>query len=85
MWQQFYYTFKATIDKKENLGNAQKVADLQGYLEELPVKCIESMTLSKENYTQALKQLKDRHGYPQVITSTNMSKLLKCYVTYMTE
>ena len=45
MWQQFYGTFKATIDKKENLSNIQKFTDLQGYLEELPLKCIEGMTL----------------------------------------
>ena len=45
MWQQFYDTFKATIDKKENLSNIQKFTDLQGYLEELPLKCIEGMTL----------------------------------------
>ena len=35
------------------------------------------MTLSNENYVQALKQLKDRYGNPQLITSTHVSKLLK--------
>ena len=50
---------------------------MQGYLEGPALKCIEGMTLSNENYIQALKQLKDRYGNPQLITSTHMSKLLK--------
>ena len=55
MWQQFYDTFEAAIDKNENLSNVQKFTYLQGYLEEPALKCIEGMTLSNENYTQALK------------------------------
>ena len=77
MWQQFYDTFEAAIDKNENLSNVQKFTYLQGYLEEPALKCIEGMTLSNENYTQALKQLKDRYGNPVLITLTHMSKLLK--------
>ena len=77
MCQQFYDTFEATIDKNENLSNIQKLTYLQGYLEGPALKCIESMTLSNENYIQALKQLKDRYGNLQLITSTHMSKLLK--------
>ena len=77
MWQQFYDTFEAAIDKNENLSNVQKFTYLQGYLEEPALKCIEGMTLSNENYTQALKQLKDRYGNPVLITSTHTSKLLK--------
>ena len=77
MWQQFYDTFKAAIDKNENLSSVQKFTYLQGYLEGPALKCIEGMTLSNENYIQALKQLKDRYGNPQLITSTHMSKLLK--------
>ena len=77
MWQQFYDTFEASIDKNENLSNVQKFTYLQGYLEGPALKCNEAMTLSKENYIQALKQLKDRYGNPQLITSTHMGKLLK--------
>ena len=77
MWQQFYDTFEASIDKNENLSNVQKFTYLQGYLERPALKCIEGMTLSNENYIQALKQLKDRYGNPQLITSTHTSKLLK--------
>ena len=77
MWQQFYDAFEASIDKNENLSNVQKFTYLQGYLEGPALKCIEGMTLSNENYIQALKQLKDRYGNPQLITSTHMSKLLK--------
>ena len=40
-------------------------------------KCIEGITLSNENYIQALKHLKDRYGNPQLITLTHISKLLK--------
>ena len=77
MWQQFYDAFEASIDKNENLSNVQKFTYLQGYLEGPALKCIEGMTLSNENYMQALKQLKDRYGSPQLITSTHMSNLLK--------
>ena len=59
MWQQFYDTFEAAIDKNENLSNVQKFTYLQGYLEGPVLKYIGGMTLSSENYIQALKQLKD--------------------------
>ena len=77
MWQQFNDIFEAAIDKNENLSNAQKFTYLQGYLEETALKCIEGMTLSNGNYTQALKQLKDRYKNLQLTTSTHMSKLWK--------
>ena len=77
MWQQFNDIFEAAIDKNENLSNAQKFTYLQGYLEGTALKCIEGMTLSNENYTQALKQLKDRYENLQLTTSTHMSKLWK--------
>ena len=38
LWQQFYDTFDAAIDKNENLSNAQKFALLQGYLDGLALK-----------------------------------------------
>ena len=77
MWQQFNDIFEAAINKNENLSNFQKFPYLQGYLEGPALKCIEGMTLPNENYIQALKQLKDRYGNPELITSTHMSKLLK--------
>ena len=55
MWQQFYDKFESAIDKNESLSNVQKFTYLQGYLEERALKCIEGMTLSSENYIQALK------------------------------
>ena len=74
MWHQFYDTFEAAIDKNENLSNVQKFTYLQRYLEGPAVTCIEDMTLSNENYTQALK---DRYGNPQLIKGTHISKFLK--------
>ena len=50
MCQQFYDTSEATIDKNENLSIIQKLTYFQGYLEGPALKCIESMTLSNENY-----------------------------------
>ena len=56
MWQQFYDTFEAAINKNENLSNVQKFTYLQGYLEGPALKCIEGMTLSNENYIKTLKE-----------------------------
>ena len=50
MWQQFYDTFEAAVDKNENLSNVRTFTYMQGYLEGLTLKCIEGMTLSNENY-----------------------------------
>jgi hypothetical protein len=77
LWQQFYDTFDATINKCEQLSDIQKFTYLQGYLEGPALKCIEGMTLSNENYIQALKLLKERYGNPQLVISSHMSKLLK--------
>ena len=38
LWQKFYDTFEAAIDKNENLSNAQKFTLLQGYLDGLALK-----------------------------------------------
>ena len=56
MWQQFYDTFEAAINKNENLSNVQKFTYLQGYLEGPALKCIEGMTSSNENYIKTLKE-----------------------------
>ena len=46
-------------------------------MKEDALKVIEGLTLTNDNYTQALELLKQRYGNTQLIISTHMNKLIK--------
>ena len=75
--QQFDETFDATVHKNENLSGIEKFSYLKGYLGGAAEKCLEGLTLTGENYFEALKLLKERFGNPQLTIASHMNKLLK--------
>lgn len=76
-WQQFHDTFLATVHKNSQLSNIEKFSYLKGYLGGEAEKCVEGITVTEENYEEALKVLKERFGNPQLTITAHMSKLLK--------
>ena len=76
-WQQFHETFEATVHKNDTLSAIEKFSYLKGYLSGTAEKCIEGISLSNDNYMQALGLLKERYGNPQLVIASHMDKLLK--------
>ena len=67
----------ATVHKNSQLSNIEKFSYLKGYLGGEAEKCVEGITLTEENYEEALKVLKERFGNPQLTITAHMNKLLK--------
>ena len=76
-WKNFIESFEAAVDSKDSLSNVEQFTYLKGYLSNLALQCIEGFPLTNENYTEALKLLKERYGNPQLIISSHMNSLIK--------
>ena len=76
-WKSFIESFDAAVDSKEHLSNIEKFTYLKGYLKNSALQCIEGFPLTNENYTEAMRVLKERYGNPQLIVSSHMNNLLK--------
>ena len=76
-WTSFLECFEATVDSKKDLSNVEKFTYLKGFMKEDVLKVIEGLTLTNDNYTQALELLKQRYSNTQLIISTHMNKLIK--------
>ena len=76
-WQQFYDTFKATIDSNEYLSDVEKFSYLTGLLEGQAYQSLEGFNVTKDDYKRALELLSERYGNPQLIISSHMTKILK--------
>lgn len=80
-WLGFYESFEASIHKSQ-LSNIEKFNYLRCYLEGDALNCISGLSLSNENYEEALKLLSNRFGNPQVIINSHMHELLKMKRVY---
>ena len=58
--QQFYDTFKATIDNNEYLSDVEKLSYLTGLLEGQAYQSLEGFNVTKDNYKRALELLSER-------------------------
>ena len=76
-WQQFFETFNATVHKNDKISNIEKFSYLKGYLTGAAEKCIEGLSLSNDNYEEAIKLLTERYGNPQLVIASHMDKILK--------
>ena len=54
-WTSFLECFEATVDSKKDLSNVEKFTYLKGFMKEDALKVIGGLTLTNDNYTQALE------------------------------
>ena len=73
-WQQFYDTFKATIDSNEYLSDVEKFSTV---LEGQAYQSLQGFNVTKDDYKRASEILSERYGNPQLIISNHMTKILK--------
>ena len=62
---------------RKNYGDIEKFALLRGYLKGSVAKVIEGLTVTGQNYKDAMKLLTDKFGNKQIIVKAHMDELLK--------
>ena len=75
-WRGFWDQFKSTVHENENISPIEKFSYLRSLLEEKAFSAISGLTLSSENYNQAIEILKSRYGNEQVLISAYMQKFV---------
>ena len=76
-WQGFWDQFEVTINNNETLNDIDRFSYLRRYLSGQALATISGLSLSKNNYTQAINLLKERYGNPQVLITAHMESLFK--------
>ena len=76
-WQGFWDQFRVSIHDNPSVNDIDKFNYLKGCLKGEAQATISGLTLSSENYTEAIDVLKDRFGNEQVLILAHMESLLK--------
>ena len=79
-WQTFWDQFESSLDSQENITDIDKFGYLRNLLCDSARETISGLTLTSENYKNAIQLLRDGFANPQVHVSAYMEQLykLKC-------
>ena len=66
-----------SVDSNEMISDVEKFNYLLRFLKDKALSSVKGLTLSNENYAQALNLLKERFGNPQVLISVHLDALIK--------
>ena len=75
-WQSFWDQFSSAIHNKENISNIGKFTYLKSFLCDSANHTISGLTLTSENYCQAIELLIRRYANPQALIAAHMKKLV---------
>ena len=76
MFQSFWEIFDSSVNSNPNLDKISKFSYLKGLLKDKASDAILGLSLTSENYGEAVAILKSRFGDPQIVIQTNMDVLL---------
>ncbi|CAB3991676.1 TNF receptor-associated factor 3 [Paramuricea clavata] len=76
-WQAFWDSFDSAVGSNSSLSDVDKFNYLKSLLHGSAAETISGFSLTKENYCEAIKLLKERYGNKQVVISSQMDSLLK--------
>ena len=71
-WKPFWDQFNASIHSNNLISKIEKFSYLKTFLNESASSCISGLTLTTENYDEAVKILKERFGNTQILVSAFM-------------
>lgn len=79
-WNQFWDSFTCSIHNNQTLSSVNKFGYLLASLTESARKCIAGLSVTEENYVQAVETLRKRYGDSSAIKNEHMRRLqeLKC-------
>ena len=75
-WPESWYSYEAAVDKS-NLLDVEKFNCLKTLVISEAANAISGLSLTNDNYGEAINILKDRFGNKQIIISSHMNSLLK--------
>ena len=76
MFQSFWEIFESSVNSNPNLDKNSKFSYLKGLIKDKASDAILGLSLTSENYDEAVAILKSRFGDPQIVIQTNMDGLL---------
>ncbi|CAB4033226.1 Transposable element Tcb2, partial [Paramuricea clavata] len=76
-WQGFWDQYQVSIHSNINISDIDKFNYLKGCVKGEALAAISGLTLTSDNYQEAVQVLKDRFGNEQVLISAHMESLLK--------
>ena len=76
-WQSFLDQFSAAVDNKTNIPDVVKFSYLKGVLTKDVQDSIRGLLITNENYSTALKILRERYANKQVLKSSYMERFCK--------
>ena len=71
-WTTFWDQFKSSIHSKRGIRDKGKFSYLRSFLAPVALETISGLTLSSQNYSEAIDLLKNRYGNPQILTNSYM-------------
>ena len=75
-FQSFWDNFKAAVHDNNTLEKITKFNYLKSYLYGTALSTISGLSLTGDNYDEAVKMIEDRFGNKQVLINTNVEKLI---------
>ena len=81
-WQSFWDGFKAAVHENNCLEDIAKFNYLKSYLQGEALSSIAGLTLTAENYEEAIKILVKRYGNKQLLITTHIDKLMNITPVY---
>ena len=79
-WQTFFDQYSSTVHSKTNLNDIDKFTYLKSLLSKAALETISGLTLTSDNYSEAIELLKNRYGNPQMLINTYMEMFVKLEV-----
>ena len=75
-WPSFWDQYDSAIHQKQNISDIDKFTYLKSFLRDSADSVISGLTLTSENYKEAIDLLRQRYPNPQVLTSAHMKKFV---------
>lgn len=79
LWQSFWDSFSTAVDSNESLEDVEKFNYLKNLVEGAALSTISGLSLTSENYNNAIALLKQRFGNEQVIINSHMNALINMH------
>ena len=72
----FWDQFEASIHSKRGISDIDKFSYLRPFLAPVALETISGLTLSSQNYSEAIDLLKNRYGNPQTLINSYMEQFV---------
>ena len=79
LYHTFWDSFESAVHKNESLDDISKFNYLKGLLEGKASLAVQGLTLTSDNYMEAVNLLEKRFGDPQVIITAHMDALWRLF------